>query len=50
MLAEIAQTGVADANNLHIGDCYDDFEIHEYNAWANHHGDNDWKIVELEVK
>lgn len=26
MLAEIAQTGVADANNLHIGDCYDDFE------------------------
>ena len=50
MLAEIAQTGVADANNLHIGDCYDDFEIHEDNAWANHHGDNDWKIVELEVK
>ena len=50
MLAEIAQTGVADANNLHIGDCYDDFEIHEDNAWANHHGGNDWKIVELEVK
>lgn len=50
MLTEIAQTGVADANNLHIGDCYDDFEIHEDNAWANHHGDNDWKIVELEVK
>ena len=50
MLAFIYKNFINNANNLHIGDCYDDFEIHEDNAWANHHGDNDWKIVELEVK
>lgn len=52
MLAEIAQTGVANVSDLKIGDYPDsaEYEIEEYEAWLNYKGDHDWKIVELEVK
>lgn len=52
MLAEIAQTGVANVSDLKIGDYPDsaEYEIKEYEAWLNYKGDHDWKIVELEVK
>ena len=52
MLAEIAQTGVANVSDLKIGDYPDsaEYEIEEYEAWLNYKGDHNWKIVELEVK
>ena len=49
MLAEISQTGVVAADDLHIGDYPDssEYKISEDEAWVNHNGDHDWKIVRV---